>query len=87
METNKSITHDVVNEAMRITSKDVRDGLILPDLKPVKYENTMEHKKTIEYGTYLVVRNDGKKHLEIFNNTGWSHNNNSISHYYLPKIN
>lgn len=51
------------------------------------YENTPEHKKTIEYGRYLVVRKDGKKHLEVFNNTGWAYNNNSIIAYYLPKIN
>lgn len=58
----------------------------LPILTPVMYENTPEHKNTIEYGRYLVVRKDGKKHLEVFNNTGWVYNNNSIVAYYLPKI-
>jgi len=59
---------------------------LLPELKPVKYINTPEFKKTIEYGRYLVVRKDGKKHLEIFNGTGWAYNNDSIIAFYLPKI-
>lgn len=58
----------------------------LPILTPIKYENTSEHKTNIEYGRYLVVRKDGKKHLETFNGTGWAYNNNSIVAYYLPKI-
>jgi hypothetical protein len=48
--------------------------------------NTPEFKKTIEYGRYLVVRKDGKKHLETFNGTGWAYNNDSIIAFYLPKI-
>lgn len=58
----------------------------LPTLIPVKYEDTPEHKSSIEYGRYLVVRKDGKKHLETFNGTGWAYNHNSIVVYYLPKI-
>lgn len=58
----------------------------LPILKPIKYEPTPEHKSNIEYGRYLVVRKDGKKHLETFNGTGWAYNDNSIVYYYLPKI-
>jgi hypothetical protein len=57
-----------------------------PILKPVRYINTPEFKKTIEYGRYLVVRKDGKKHLETFNGTGWAYNNDSIIAFYLPKI-
>jgi hypothetical protein len=64
------------------------DSLIneLPTFKPVKYINTPEHKATIEYGRYIVVRKDGKKHLETFNRTGWAYNHNSIVAYYLPKF-
>lgn len=62
------------------------EELNLPTLKPVSYENTIEQKASIEYGRYLVVRKDGKKHLETFNGTGWAYNNNSIVAYYLPKI-
>jgi hypothetical protein len=58
----------------------------LPDLKPIKYTRSIEQKETIEYGRYLVVRKDGKKHLETFNGTGWAYNDNSIIAYYLPKI-
>jgi hypothetical protein len=58
----------------------------LPILKPVEYRNDPEQISTIEYGTYLVVRKDGKKHLETFNGTGWAYNNNSIVAFYLPKI-
>lgn len=58
----------------------------LPVLIPKEYINTPGHKQTIEYGRYLVVRKDGKTHLETFNNTGWAYNNNSIVAYYLPKI-
>lgn len=58
----------------------------LPELKPVRYINTPEFKKTIKYGRYLVVRKDGKKHLETFNGTGWAYNNDSIIAFYLPKI-
>jgi hypothetical protein len=59
----------------------------LPILKPTKYEDTPAQKSEIEYGKYLVVRKDGKKHFETFNGTSWAYNNNSIIAYYLPKIN
>lgn len=64
----------------------IKPSQSLPILKPITYENTPEHKATIEYGKYLVVRKDGKKHLETFNGTGWSYNDNSIIAYYKPKI-
>lgn len=57
----------------------------LPVYSPVVYLGILE--QNIEYGTYLVVRKDGKTHLETFNGTGWAYNNNSIVAYYLPKIN
>jgi hypothetical protein len=59
----------------------------LPILIPTIYVDTPEHKKTIQYGKYLVVRKDGKTHLETFNGTGWAYNHNTIIAYYLPKIN
>ena len=40
----------------------------------------------LEYGKYIVVRKDGKKHIETYNNTGWAYNNNSIKYFYLPKF-
>jgi hypothetical protein len=40
----------------------------------------------LEYGKYIVVRKDGKKHIEIYNNTGWAYNNDSIKYFYLPKF-
>lgn len=58
----------------------------LPILKPVEYTGTPDQKATIEYGRYLVVRKDGKKHLETFNGTGWAYNNNAIVAFYVPKI-
>ena len=58
----------------------------LPILTPVEYNNTPQERSSIEYGRYLVVRKDGKIHLEVFNGTGWAYNNNVIVAYYLPKI-
>jgi len=56
-------------------------------LKPVKYENTPEQKATLQSGSrYLVIRKDGKSHLETFNGTGWAYNNSVIEYFYLPKI-
>lgn len=57
-----------------------------PIMKPIEYFDTPEQKKLIEYGRYLVMRKDGKMHLETFNGTGWAYNNNSIIYFYLPKI-
>lgn len=53
-------------------------------LKPVKYDRN--DKKNIQYGRYLVIRKDGKTHLEAFNGTGFAYNDNSIEYYYIPKI-
>ncbi len=58
----------------------------LPILIPIQYIDTPDHKSTIEYGKYLVVRKDGKMHLETFNGSGWAYNHNSIAYYYLPKL-
>lgn len=55
-------------------------------LEPVLYTGIIQQKQSIEYGRYLVVRKDGKTHLETFNGTGWAYNNNSIEWYYIPKI-
>ena len=57
-----------------------------PVMTAVEYTGTPEQKETIEYGRYLVVQKDGKKHLETFNGTGWAYNNNAIIWYYTPKI-
>lgn len=40
----------------------------------------------LEYGRYIVVKKDGKKHLETYNGTGWAYNHNSITHFYLPRF-
>jgi hypothetical protein len=63
-----------------------KEVMNLPIMKPIIYERTPEEKAGIEYGTYLVVRKDGKKHLETFNGTGWAYNDNAIVAYYIPKI-
>lgn len=52
-----------------------------PVYKPVEY-----NKQRIEIGRYIVVRKDGKVHFEMYNGTGFAYNNNSITHYYLPKL-
>ena len=54
---------------------------------PHKYLNTPEQRDYIEVGRYIVVRKDGKVHLEKFNGSSWAYNNNSIEYFYLPKIN
>lgn len=51
-------------------------------LTPHKYYKTTK----LEVGRYLVVRKDGKKHLEQYNGTGFAYNNNVIEYYYLPKL-
>ena len=43
-------------------------------------------KQGLEIGKYLVVRKDGKIHLEMYNGTGFAYNDNSIKYVYLPKI-
>ena len=37
-------------------------------------------------GEYLVVRKDGKTHLEKYNGTGWAYNDKVIAYFYTPKI-
>jgi len=60
------------------------------DLKVIPFErdyngNTQNRPK--EYGTYLVIRKDGKMpQKEVWNNTGWAYNHNIITHFYLPKL-
>jgi len=59
------------------------------DLKVIPFErdyngNTQNRPK--EYGTYLVIRKDGKCHKEVWNTTGWAYNHNTITHFYLPKL-
>ena len=55
-------------------------------LNAIAYTGSVEQKEGIKYGRYLVVRKDGKKHLETFNGTGWAYNNNAIRWFYLPQI-
>jgi hypothetical protein len=57
---------------------------ILPIYKPKQFHP--ESSKPKEYGKYLVVRKDGKIHFEVWNGTGWAYNQNSITHFYLPKV-
>ncbi len=40
----------------------------------------------LETGEYLVVRKDGKTHLEKYNGTGWAYNDKVIAYFYTPKI-
>ena len=55
-------------------------------LTPNRYFNTLECRMKIEYGRYLVIRKDGKTHIETFNGTSWAYNANSIDYYYTPKL-
>lgn len=59
----------------------------LPTLTPVKYTKHPDQKNTIPSGRYLVVRKDGKKHMEVFNGSGFAYNDNDIEYFYIPKIN
>lgn len=43
-------------------------------------------KQKLPYGKYLVVRKNGEIHFEVYNGTGWAYHENSITHFYLPKI-
>lgn len=56
-------------------------------LVPIKYTGTPEQKQSIPYGKYIVVRKDGKTHMETFNGTGWAYNNSVIEWFYMPKNN
>ncbi len=56
-----------------------------PTLHPILYDKT--NNRHLKYGgRYLIVRKDGKTHLETFNGTGFAYNDNSIKYYYLPPI-
>lgn len=50
------------------------------------YPYYRRNKPVLEYGRYLIVRNNGKTHLETWNGTGWAYNDTAIEFYYLPKI-
>ncbi len=39
-----------------------------------------------ESGRYLIIRKDGKAHMEVWNGSGWAYNHNEIRWFYLPKI-
>jgi len=59
------------------------------DLKAIPYKrgyNDNPYYRPKEYGTYLVIRKDGKCHKEVWNTTGWAYNHNTITHFYLPKL-
>lgn len=58
-------------------------------MKPITLEPHKffpEENIRLEYGTYLVIRKDGKCHKEVYNGTGWAYNHKVIEWYYLPKI-
>ena len=40
----------------------------------------------LETGQYLVVRKDGKTHLEMYNGTGFAYNDKVIAYFYTPRI-
>lgn len=50
--------------------------------KPYLYTSQLK----LEVCRYIVMRKDGKVHFEAYNGTGFAYNNNSITHYYLPRI-
>ena len=52
----------------------------------MKYNRNPPNRTKLPYGRYLVVRKDGKRHLETYNGTGWAYNDNAITHYYTPKV-
>lgn len=60
---------------------DMLDNNLIPQFKIQEYT-----KQKLEYGKYLVIRKDGKVHFEVYNGTGWAYNENSITHFYLPKV-
>lgn len=57
-----------------------------PILIPIKFTDSKEQRESMSYGSYLVVRKDGKKHLETWNGTGWAYNHKVIETFYLPKL-
>lgn len=54
-----------------------------PTYKPQLYDRDTD---SLDYGKYMVVRSDGKIHMEVYNGTGFAYNDKVITHYYLPKI-
>lgn len=56
------------------------------ELKPKTFNYKQGGQFPSEYGTYLIIRYDGKCHLETWNGTGWAYNHKSIEYFYLPKI-
>lgn len=56
-------------------------------LAPAELKLTQFTGQKLDYGRYLVVRKDGKMHLETYNGTGWAYNHTSIVSFYLPMIN
>lgn len=57
-----------------------------PVMVLMKYNRNAPNRTRLPYGRYLVVRKDGKRHLETYNGTGWAYNDNVITHYYTPKV-
>ena len=53
-----------------------------PTLTPNGYIQGLK----LETGEYLVVRKDGKTHLEMYNGTGFAYNDKVIVYFYTPKI-
>lgn len=55
-------------------------------LYPHLYTKSDAQKKMLEAGSrYLIIRKDGKSHLETYNGTGFAYNDNVIKYFYLPK--
>ena len=53
----------------------------------ITHFNIQEYsKQKLEYGKYLVMRKDGKIHFEVYNGLQFAYNDNSITHFYLPKV-
>ena len=55
-------------------------------LQPIEFTDSKDQRKTLTYGTYLVIRKDGKCHKEVWNGTGWAYNHTVIAYFYLPKL-
>lgn len=53
-----------------------------PALVPNKYIKGL----SLQTGEYLVIRRDGKTHLEMYNGTGFAYNDRVIEYFYTPKI-
>ena len=55
-------------------------------LYAIKFTDSPQQRSELDYGTYLVIRKDGKCHKEVWNGTGWAYNHTAIEYFYLPKI-